>query len=165
MMPLSSQQVMSTQAPQTPAVTRRPEPALQTDGVSVVYTTFEETLRAARIGATLAARMNVPLRVVHFRTVPRQIEVDAPNGLSPVETEAFAARLLEEGIQAGVRVYLCRDEIRTIPYAFKPHSIVVMGGHHSFWPTRIERWRHALEAAGHFVMLVGDAKKKETSRA
>ena len=131
------------------------------DAVSVVYTTFEDTLKAARAGAKLAAKMGVPLRVVHFRTVPRQLDVDRPSGLSPVETDAFAARLLEDGITARVRVYLCRDEAKTIPYAFKPHSIVVIGGRPSWWPTRIERWRHALEAAGHFVVLAGSSKLKE----
>ena len=129
-------------------------PAVQTDVVSVIYTGFDETLRAVRVGAGLATKMGVPLRVVHFRTVPRQLDVDRPDGLSPIESEAFASRLLEEGISARARVYLCRDEAKTIPYAFKPHSIVVVGGHHSWLPTRIERWRHALEDAGHFVVLV-----------
>jgi hypothetical protein len=131
------------------------------DSVSVVYTTFDDTLKAARAGAELAAKMGVPLRVVHFRTVPRQLDVDRPDGLSPVETEAFAERLVEEGISARVRVYLCRDEAKTIPYAFKPNSIVVIGGRPSWWPTRVERWRHALEAAGHLVVLAGSPEPKE----
>jgi len=135
--------------------------AISTDAVSVVYTGITETLRAARVGAALAARMGVPLRVVHFRTVPRQLDVNRPDGLSPIESEEFTTRLLEEGISARARVYLCRDEAKTIPYAFKPHSIVVIGGHHSWLPTRIERWRHALEDAGHFVVLVEPSAEKE----
>jgi hypothetical protein len=136
-------------------------PAVQTDAVSVIYTGFDETLRAVRVGADLATKMGVPLRVVHFRTVPRQLDVDRPDGLSPIESEAFANRLFEDGISARARVYLCRDEAKTIPYAFKPHSIVVVGGHHSWLPTRIERWRHALEDAGHFVVLVDPSEQKE----
>ena len=136
-------------------------PALRTDAVSVVYTTFEDTLEASRIAADLAQAMQVPLRVVHFRTVPRQVPVDQPDGLSPVETEAFVGRLRQEGITtARVRVYLCRDELRTIPYAFSPHSIVVIGGRRSWWPTRAERWRRTLEEAGHFVMF-GDSSTHE----
>ena len=125
-----------------------------TDAVSVVYTGFEQTLQAARVGADLAKKMGVPLRVVHFRTVPRQLDVDRPDGLSPVETDEFVSRLAADGIPARVRVYLCRDEDKTLPYAFKPQSIVLIGGHNSWLPTRIERWRHALEDAGHFVLLV-----------
>ena len=61
---------------------------------------------------------------------------------------------LQETKADRTRVFLCRDEEKTIPYAFKPHSLVVIGGRHSWLPTRAERWRHALEAAGHFVVLV-----------
>ena len=141
-------------------------PALRTDAVSVVYTTFEDTLEASRIAADLAQAMQVPLRVVHFRTVPRQVPVDQPDGLSPVETEAFVGRLRQEGITtARVRVYLCRDELRTIPYAFSPHSIVVIGGRRSWWPTRAERWRRTLEEAGHFVMFVDSSTHEEHAHA
>jgi len=141
-------------------------PALRTDAVSVVYTTFEDTLEASRIAADLAHAMQVPLRVVHFRTVPRQVPVDQPDGLSPVETEAFVGRLRQEGITtARVRVYLCRDETRTIPFAFRPHSIVVIGGRRSWWPTRAERWRRALEEAGHFVVFVDSSEHQEHAHA
>ena len=140
-------------------------PIIQTDGVSVIYTGFDETLRAARVGADLAKKMGVPLRVVHFRTVPRQLDVDRPDGLSPIESDAFAARLVEEGISTRARVYLCRNEMKTIQYAFRPHSIVVIGGHHSWLPTRGERLRHALESAGHFVVLVDPSARKEQAHA
>jgi hypothetical protein len=138
---------------------------MQTDAVSVVYTGFDETLQAARVGAVLATQMRVPLRIVHFRTVPRQLHVDRPEGLSPIESDDFAARLVEEGISARARVYLCRDEATTIPYAFKPHSLVLIGGHGSWLPTRIERWRHALEHAGHFVVLVEPSGRREQTHA
>jgi hypothetical protein len=131
---------------------------LRTDAVSVVYTTVDATLEAARIASELANAMRVPLRVVHFRTVPRQVPVDRPDGLSPIETGSFVARLREEGITARMRVYLCRDEAQTIPFAFRPNSIVVVGGRRSWWPTQAERWRHALEAAGHFVMFVDSSE-------
>jgi hypothetical protein len=150
-----------------PAVIPTPScrPAIQADAVSVIYTGFDETLQAARVGAELASRMRVPLRVVHFRTVPQQSDLDRPDGLSPVETEAFVNRLCEEAIAARVRVYLCRDELKTIPHAFKPHSLVVIGGYHSWLPTRVERWRHALEDAGHFVVVVDPSEQKEPANA
>ena len=165
MLPVLRPPTVASTEPQT--TTHRLDTAVpvQTDAVSVIYTDFDETFQAARVGARLAAKMGVPLRIVHFRTVPRQLDVDRPDGLSPVETEAFATRLVEAGISARVRVYLCRDEAKTIPYAFKPHSIVVIGGHHSWLPTRIERWRHALENAGHFVVLVDPSELKEPVHA
>jgi hypothetical protein len=142
-------------------------PPMRTDAVSVIYTTVDDTLEAARIGGALARAMGVPLRVVHFRAVPRQVPVDQPDGLSPIETTAFVARLREEGITARIRVYLCRDQATTIPFAFRPNSIVVVGGRRSWWPTRAERWRDALEGAGHFVVFVDPSEhtEKEHSHA
>jgi hypothetical protein len=131
------------------------------DAVSVVYTTVADTFEATRVAADLANAMQVPLRVVHFRTVPRQVPVDRPDGLSPIETDAFIGRLRGAGIAARVRVYLGRDEASTISYAFRPNSIVVIGGRRSWWPTRAERWRHALEGAGHFVVFVDPSAHKE----
>ena len=161
MAPLLQHGVEATTAPTISGRTT----AVRTDAVSVVYTGFDETLKAARVGADLATKMRVPLRVVHFRTVPRQLDVERPDGLSPIESEAFTTRLIEEGISARARVYLCRDEAKTVPYAFKPHSIVVIGGRHSWLPTRVERWRHALEDAGHFVLLVDPSCEKEPVHA
>jgi hypothetical protein len=141
------------------------EPAVRTDAVSVVYTTVDDTLEAARVGAVLANALRVPLRVVHFRTVPRQVPVDALGGVSPVETDGFIQRLWQMGIHARIRVYLCRDEIGTLGFAFREHSIVMIGGRRSWLPTRAERWRHALEAAGHFVVFVDSCEHKEQSHA
>jgi len=142
-----------------------PQPALRTDAVSVVYTTVDDTLEAARVGAELANALGVPLRLIHFRTVPPQVPVDALGGVSPLETKDFIQRLRTLGIDARVRVYLCRDETSTIDFAFREHSIVVIGGRSSWLPTRAERWRHALEAAGHFVMFVDPSEHKERSHA
>src|SRR5580765_5758594 len=101
------------------------------DAVSVVYTTVADTLEAARVAADLANAMQVPLRVVHFRTVPPRVPVDEPAGLSPIETDAFVRRLRYAGIAARCRVYLCRDQASTIPFAFRPNSVVVIGGRRS----------------------------------
>jgi hypothetical protein len=41
---------------------------LRTDAVSVLDTTVDATIGAARIASELATAMRVPLRVVHFRS-------------------------------------------------------------------------------------------------
>ncbi|HEX7136994.1 MAG TPA: hypothetical protein VF219_04075 [Vicinamibacterales bacterium] len=127
---------------------------MRTDAVSVLFTTEPETLIAARVAAPLAAAMSVPLTVIHFRTVPYPLSVDAPVGLSPVEGEAFKQRLQEEDIDARVRVYLCRSLKNVLPMAFRGHSLIAIGGRRRWWPTANERWRRRLEAAGHFVLFV-----------
>jgi hypothetical protein len=119
--------------------------------------------------ARLAKALSVPLTLVHTRTVPYALPVDAPNGLSPVETDAFVHRIRDAGREAGVdvrvRVYLCRDVRDVVPGAFKPHSILVIAGQRSWWPTRTERFCRALEAAGHFVVFVDHAEDRERAHA
>jgi hypothetical protein len=140
-------------------------PAIRTDAVYVIFTTIDETLAAVRVADILGRAMTVPLTLIHFRAVPYPLSVDAPAGLSPVETDAFVGQLETEGFEVRVRAYLCRDERRAIPMAFKRHSLIVIGGQRSSWPTQSERWRRRLEAAGHFVVFVDTAEHKETTDA
>ena len=146
-----------------PKAGNRQNPAVRTDSVYVLVTSIDETLVAVRAARSFADAMGVPVTVVHLRAVPFALPVDQPTGISPVETEAFMARLQAEGANARVRVHLCRDTRRAIPFAFRPHSLIMMGGRHGWWPTRSERSRRALEAAGHFVVLV-DTSDASTRR-
>jgi hypothetical protein len=140
-------------------------PLIRTDSIYIVFTTIDDTLAAVRVAAQLGKAMSVPLTLIHFRTVPYVLSVDAPTGLSPVETDGFMKRLREEGIDVRVRVYLCRDDRRVIPFGFKPHCLIVIGGRHGWRLTAAERWRQRLEAAGHFVLFVdvSDASMKDGS--
>jgi len=131
----------------------RRNPAVHTETVYVLFTTMDETCAAVRIARPFADAMGAEVTVVHFRTVPFALPVEEPTGTS-VETGAFVERLRTDGMTVRFRVYVGRDERRAIPFAFKPHSVIVMGGQHSWWPTRSERWRRALETAGHFVIFV-----------
>jgi hypothetical protein len=163
-------QLESARAEQPLAVTREHRHvAVGTNALYVVFTSIDETLAAMRIASELAMALSVPLTLVHTRTVPYVLPVDAPNGLSPVETDAFVHRIRDVGRDAGVDVrvcvYLCRTVRRVVPLAFKPHSLIVMAGQRSWWPTRTERWRRALEAAGHFVVFVDHAEQEERSHA
>jgi hypothetical protein len=130
--------------------------------VYVIYTTVEETLAALRVADPLAKAMHVPLTLVHFRTVPYATAVGTPNGVSPVETDAFADELRAEGFDMRVRVLLCRNPRQGIPYAFKPRSLVVVAGRRSWWPFGGHRWRQRLEAAGHYVVFVDVGSHKES---
>jgi hypothetical protein len=142
---------------------------IRTDAVYVVFTSIDETLAAMRIASELAKALGAPLTLIHTRTVPYVLPVDAPNGLSPVETDAFVDYVRDAGREAGVdvrvRVYLCRELKHVVPFAFKAHSLIVIAGQRSWWPTRTERWRRALEASGHFVVFVDHAEHKERADA
>jgi hypothetical protein len=140
-------------------------PAVRTDAVYVVHTSIDDTLAAVRVAGDFAKALGVPITLIHFRTVPYALSVDEPPGMSPVETDAFVTRLRAEGLDTRVRVYLCRDPRRAIPLAFRPHSLIVVAGRRSWWPTESERWRRTLEAAGHFVLFVDPSEHKERSHA
>jgi hypothetical protein len=132
--------------------------AIRTDAVHVVFTSIDETLRAVQIAGGLAKALGVSLTLILTRTVPRVLAVNAPTGLSSPETDVLVDRLQDAGREAGVdvrvRVYLCRHVQHVVPLAFKPHSLIVMAGQRSWWPTPTERWRRSLEAAGHSVVFV-----------
>jgi hypothetical protein len=136
-------------------------PGLQTSSVYVLFTTIEETLAAVRVASVFAKTLEVPLTVLHFRTVSYALAVDTPAGISPVETVEFTDRLRQEDLDARVHVYLCRDALAAVPFALSSPSLVVIGGRHRWWGSRSDRWRLALEARGHLVVFA----KKETSRA
>jgi len=136
-------------------------PSIRTDAVHVVFTSTDDTLAAVRVAGDFAKALGVPVSLVHFRTVPYALPVDAPAGLSPVETDAFIGRLRAEGFNIRVRVYLCRDRRRAIALAFEPHSLIVVAGRRRWWPRQSERWRRMLEAAGHFVVSIDASENKE----
>jgi hypothetical protein len=140
-------------------------PAIGTDTVYVAYTSIADTLAAARVAGGFAKALGVPVTIVHLRTVPYPLPIDEPDGISPVETDAFTAQLHAVDADMRVRVYLCRDARRAVPSAFTPHSLIVVAGPRRWWPTRSERWRRALEAAGHFVVVVDPSRVQETSHA
>jgi hypothetical protein len=141
------------------------DPAIRTDAVYAVYTSIEDTLAAVRVAGNFAKALGVPVTLIHFRTIPYALPVDEPSGLSPVETDAFIARLRAEDLDVRVRVCLCRDARRAIPLTFKSHSLIVVAGRRRWWPTEPERWRRILGAAGHFVVFVDRSEHKERSHA
>jgi hypothetical protein len=141
------------------------DPAIGTDAIYVVYTSIESTLAAVRVAGNFGKVLGVPVTLIYLRTVPYVLPVDAPGGISPVETEVFLERLRAEGLDVRVNVYLCRDKHRAIAAAIKPHSLIVVGGRRRWWSREPERWRRMLEAAGHFVVSVEKSVDKERSHA
>ncbi len=134
------------------------DPAIHTNGVYVVYTSADETLEAARVAGDFAKPLGVPVTLTHFRAVPFAAPLEAPGGISPVQTEGFLNGLRKVASDVRVQVYHCRDVERAMQTAFGRPRLIVMGGRRRWWPTRPERWRRALEAQGHLVVFVGNPK-------
>ncbi len=77
--------------------------------IYVLFTGFAETLSARQGGQPTGERAGGGVTVIHFRPIGFLMPLDHPSGLSPVETDAFKARLAAEDCDARVRVCLCRD--------------------------------------------------------
>jgi hypothetical protein len=138
-------------------------PDLQTSAIYVLFTTIEDTLAAIRVASNFAKAMEIPLTVLHFRTVSYVVPVDSPAGISPVETAEFTHQLEREGLDVRVQVYLCREELAAVPLALSSPSLVVIGGLRGWWGSRSARWRRALEARGHLVIFAGNAESEVVS--
>jgi hypothetical protein len=126
----------------------------------VLFTDLEATLRAVRVAERLAPAFGGRVTVVHFRPVDFGAPLDAPAGISPAESEAFRERLEEAGGEVDVTVCVCRDARRALPSVIDPHSLVVVGGRHRWWPTAADRWRRMLEDDGYVVAFVNGAKEE-----
>jgi hypothetical protein len=157
----------TSDAGETPsaAIRKHGDAAIRTDAVNVVFTTLEDTLAAVRLAQSLAKALAVPLTLMYFRPASSAVPVDAPNGVSTVETDAFVNRLRAEGVDVRVRIFLCGNVRQALRLAFRRHSLIVIGGRRRWWPTAAERWRRALEAAGHFVLFVNKSGRMEEANA
>jgi hypothetical protein len=48
---------------------------------------------------------------------------------------------------------MCRQRLQTLIALLPPRSLVVIGGHKSWWPTKEQRVARELRQAGHEVIL------------
>jgi hypothetical protein len=126
-------------------------------GVYVLFTGFAETLRAVRVASQLASATRGGVTVIHFRPIGFLMPLDHPSGLSPVETDAFKARLAAVDCDARVRVCLCRNAREALRSVLDRHSLIVIGGRRRWWPTPSDHWRRMLEAEGYVVVLANEA--------
>jgi hypothetical protein len=121
--------------------------------VCVLRTSTDETRLAIQIASDLAHAMAARLTLIDLRPVRNPDPPSIPGGEADWTT-AFVERLRSQGLDIGVRFYVCGDERQAIPFAFRPNSLIVIGGKRSWLPTRTECLRRTLEAAGHLVLSV-----------
>jgi K+-sensing histidine kinase KdpD len=132
----------------------------RTSEVCVVLTTPCATQSAARVARDLARALAAPLTFIVFTRASRDGQM-TPAPDQEEEAQALVKELRAEGDTVTSRAYVCHSVRQAIPFAFSPRSLVVLGGRHSWLPTRTERLRHALERAQHFVIVVDDGSRRE----
>ncbi len=121
--------------------------------VAVVFTSGEATVAALRKAGALASRLNARVTLVVPQIVPWPLPLDSPPVLLSFNEARFRAIAAESPVETTVRLYLCRDRVETLRAVLGPHSLVVVGGRRSWWPTPEKRLARNLRRAGHEVIF------------
>jgi hypothetical protein len=120
--------------------------------IAVIFTSIESTLSALRRAGVLASRLRARITLIVPQVVPYPLPVNCPP-VSPDFTERqFRVIAGESPVETRVHVYLCRDRMEVLRSVLKPHSLVVIGGNRSWWPTREKRLARQLRRSGHEVV-------------
>jgi hypothetical protein len=125
--------------------------------VYVVRSSLPATCAAVDFGRSIAQSLDVPLTVVDFKVTRYPLAPGAHAAVTLDETHRFADWLRERNVKARLSVVVCRSLEAAIPTTFRQQSVVVLAGRRHWWPTRVQRFRRALEAAGHAVRFTDEA--------
>ena len=121
--------------------------------IVVVYTSVQATVTALTRAAALAKGLNPRIRLVMLNVIPYPLPLESP----PVRCEFSERRLLETAsaspVETTVHLCMCRQRFETLVALLRPRSLVVIGGHKTWWPTKDEKLARELRLAGHEAIL------------
>jgi hypothetical protein len=122
--------------------------------IFVVFTSVEATIAALKQAGRLATELGGRIILMALQVVPYPLPLTRP----PVGIDWNERRLRliagESHVETIVHVHLCRDWQQTLEDALRAHSLVVLGGHKRWWPTREGKLARSLRRAGHEVIFV-----------
>jgi hypothetical protein len=121
--------------------------------IVVVYTSVQATIMALTRAVALAKGLNARLRLVMLNVIPYPLPLERP----PVRCDFSERRLLDiasaSPVETTVQLCMCRQRFETLVALLRPRSLVVIGGHKTWWPTKEEKLARELRRAGHEVIL------------
>ena len=120
--------------------------------IAVVFTSVESTLSALRRAGALANRLHACITLIVPEVVPYPLPITSPS-VTPDFTERRFRVIAGSRVATTVRIYLCRDRAETLRAVLKPHSLVVIGGRRTWWPTWEKRLARQLRRSGHEVVF------------
>ena len=124
--------------------------------ITVIFSSTRATLAALKQAGRLAHHLGAQIRVLMPQIVPYPLDLHQP----PIKPAHHACRFLtvtpEETIRTEIEVLLCREPSNAILQVLAPHSLVLIGGCKSWWPTRETRLSRKLLRAGHEVIFVSE---------
>jgi hypothetical protein len=133
--------------------------------IHVIATTNEGTrcalVEARRLTADLFAR--IVILVPH--QVSYAIPLTNPTEVPEVIADQYAALASALGVDATVRLCLCRRADDVFRLLLMKESLVVIGGRRTWWPSRVERLARRLTKSGHTVVVASvDVDPTRTAR-
>lgn len=151
-------------------VTLKPETGfvLEPLEINVIFTDQASTAAALAFAQSLARGLGARIHLQFAVEVPYQLPLERP-GVSvsflQEELSKILADLEKDVFEPRAHLYLCRDRVRALQQALKPHSLVVIAARKRWWPTAESRIARALRAKGHWVMCVDSKTPAEFERA
>jgi hypothetical protein len=135
---------------------RSPEPETNEPrlDISVVFTSDESTEAALKEAAVLAKHLGGRINLVVPEAVPIRLPLTRPPVLLEWNEERLREMASRCGIDTTVHLILCRDSWETLKAILEPHSLVIVGGRHRWWPTAASRLAGKLRKAGHEVIFL-----------
>ena len=121
--------------------------------IAVIFTSIESTLSALRRAGALANRPHACITLVVTQVVPYPLPLNRPPVSPDFRERHFRVLAEDSAVETTVRIYLCRDRVETLRKVLKPHSLVVIGGCRSWWPTPENRLARQLRRSGHEVVF------------
>jgi hypothetical protein len=123
--------------------------------VVVLHTTIPATLCALRTAAGLADGLGARIRLLVPQLVPFALPLDSPPIARDFLERRFRTVASDVEVETHVDIRLCRDQWTVLQSALRPHSLVVLGGRGSWWPSAEKRLAQRLRRAGHQVVFCG----------
>jgi hypothetical protein len=122
--------------------------------VLVLFTTAPETVLALRKAAGLASQLNARIELIVPEIVPYPLPIEHPPVAPSFLIDRYQTIVQQAGIDADIRVCLCREPRAALAATLKPGSLIMIGSRTRWWLTRETRVARWLEAQGHRVVLV-----------
>jgi hypothetical protein len=121
--------------------------------IAVIFTAVEPILAALKHAGVLARNLGARLSLVVPQVVPYPMPLHSPP--VPLDFNERRVRVIagQSRVETNVPVLLCRDRLETLKATLKPHSLVVVGGRKTWWPTAEKKLAKKLRRAGHEVIF------------
>lgn len=140
------------------ATSEAPESNPEQLQIHVIYTNPAETQAALVRAEQLSQGLDTRISLILTPIVPFPLELDTPP--APVEFFLDKIRLVSASIEHEVvsYIYFCRDPLRVIEKALRPHSLLVIGARSRWLFSRSRRLARVLRRSGHDVVVASEVE-------